>query len=174
MANQRVLALRDRFYKQLEDPIEEVQFSTSTFVLDEFVGYGVEGIIYTDIGRDGMLTGVNIEATVRLAQAVDVPGTVFDPGLNFAPWPFVTAEVEVATDQVPVRVAKSALQTIEGKRVVFVRTEEGFEKREIEVGRSDDDAFEVVSGLKSGEEIAVANTFLLKAELGKSEADHDH
>ena len=86
----------------------------------------------------------------------------------------MTAEVEVATDQVPVRVAKSALQTIEGKRVVFVRTEEGFEKREIEVGRSDDDAFEVVSGLKSGEEIAVANTFLLKAELGKSEADHDH
>jgi cobalt-zinc-cadmium efflux system membrane fusion protein len=94
--------------------------------------------------------------------------------MAWRPGTFVTAEVEVATDQVPVRVAKSALQTIEGKRVVFVRTEEGFEKREIEVGRSDDDAFEVVSGLKSGEEIAVANTFLLKAELGKSEADHAH
>lgn len=38
-----------------------------------FEGYGVEGIIYTDIGRDGMLTGVNIEATVKLAQAVNVP-----------------------------------------------------------------------------------------------------
>ncbi len=39
----------------------------------KFEDYGVEGIIYTDIGRDGMLTGVNIEATVRLAQALRVP-----------------------------------------------------------------------------------------------------
>ena len=39
----------------------------------KFVGYGIEGIIYTDIGRDGMLTGVNIDATVKLAQAVSVP-----------------------------------------------------------------------------------------------------
>ncbi|MDO5102782.1 MAG: 1-(5-phosphoribosyl)-5-[(5-phosphoribosylamino)methylideneamino]imidazole-4-carboxamide isomerase [Lautropia sp.] len=39
----------------------------------KFVGYGVEGIIYTDIGRDGMLSGVNAEATKRLAEAVNVP-----------------------------------------------------------------------------------------------------
>ena len=39
----------------------------------KFEGYGIEGIIYTAIGRDGMLTGVNVEATVRLAQAVNVP-----------------------------------------------------------------------------------------------------
>ncbi len=39
----------------------------------KFEGYGIEGIIYTDIGRDGMLTGVNIDATVKLAQAVGVP-----------------------------------------------------------------------------------------------------
>lgn len=38
-----------------------------------FQDYGVEGVIYTDIGRDGMLTGVNIEATVRLAQALHIP-----------------------------------------------------------------------------------------------------
>ena len=38
-----------------------------------FEGYGVEAIIYTDIGRDGMLTGVNIEATQRLAQALSIP-----------------------------------------------------------------------------------------------------
>ncbi|AHG62590.1 1-(5-phosphoribosyl)-5-[(5-phosphoribosylamino)methylideneamino]imidazole-4-carboxamide isomerase [Advenella mimigardefordensis] len=39
----------------------------------KFEDYGVESIIYTDIGRDGMLTGVNIEATVRLAQHVRIP-----------------------------------------------------------------------------------------------------
>lgn len=39
----------------------------------KFEGYGVESIIYTDIGRDGMMGGVNIEATVKLAQAVRIP-----------------------------------------------------------------------------------------------------
>ncbi|MGC7406396.1 1-(5-phosphoribosyl)-5-[(5-phosphoribosylamino)methylideneamino]imidazole-4-carboxamide isomerase [Pandoraea pneumonica] len=39
----------------------------------KFEDYGIESIIYTDIGRDGMLQGINIEATVRLAQAVTVP-----------------------------------------------------------------------------------------------------
>ncbi len=38
-----------------------------------FQDYGVEGVIYTDIGRDGMLTGVNIEATVKLARALTIP-----------------------------------------------------------------------------------------------------
>jgi phosphoribosylformimino-5-aminoimidazole carboxamide ribotide isomerase len=39
----------------------------------KFEAYGVEAIVYTDIGRDGMMGGVNIEATVKLAQAVKVP-----------------------------------------------------------------------------------------------------
>jgi phosphoribosylformimino-5-aminoimidazole carboxamide ribotide isomerase len=38
-----------------------------------FDSYGVEAIIYTDIGRDGMMKGVNIEATVELAEAVNIP-----------------------------------------------------------------------------------------------------
>ncbi len=39
----------------------------------KFEDYGIEGVIYTDIGRDGMLSGINIEATVSLAQALTVP-----------------------------------------------------------------------------------------------------
>ena len=39
----------------------------------KFEDYGVEGVIYTDIGRDGMLTGINIEATVKLARALTIP-----------------------------------------------------------------------------------------------------
>ena len=39
----------------------------------KFEDYGVESIVYTDIGRDGMLTGINIDATVRLAQALTIP-----------------------------------------------------------------------------------------------------
>ena len=39
----------------------------------KFEDYGVESIIYTDIGRDGMLTGINIDSTVKLAQALTIP-----------------------------------------------------------------------------------------------------
>ncbi|WP_296870787.1 1-(5-phosphoribosyl)-5-[(5-phosphoribosylamino)methylideneamino]imidazole-4-carboxamide isomerase [Tibeticola sp.] len=39
----------------------------------KFEDWGVESIIYTDIGRDGMLTGINVEATVRLAQGLSIP-----------------------------------------------------------------------------------------------------
>jgi phosphoribosylformimino-5-aminoimidazole carboxamide ribotide isomerase len=38
-----------------------------------FEDWGVESIIYTDIGRDGMLTGINVDATVKLAQALKIP-----------------------------------------------------------------------------------------------------
>ena len=39
----------------------------------KFQDYGVEAVIYTDIGRDGMLSGINIEATVRLARQLTIP-----------------------------------------------------------------------------------------------------
>ena len=50
----------------------------------KFGDYGIEGVIYTDIGRDGMLTGINIEATVRLAQALSVP-VIASGGLSGLP-----------------------------------------------------------------------------------------
>ena len=39
----------------------------------KFEDYGIEGVIYTDIGRDGMLQGINVQATVKLAQALSIP-----------------------------------------------------------------------------------------------------
>ena len=48
---------------------------------------------------------------------------------------------------------------------------EGFEAREVQAGAMTEDAVEVVGGLKPGEIIAVLNTFVLKADLGKAKAD---
>ncbi len=47
----------------------------------KFEEYGIEALVYTDIGRDGMLTGINIEATLRLAQATKTP-IIASGGLN--------------------------------------------------------------------------------------------
>jgi phosphoribosylformimino-5-aminoimidazole carboxamide ribotide isomerase len=44
-----------------------------TDLAKKFEDYGVEGVIYTDIGRDGMLSGINIDATVKLAQSLTIP-----------------------------------------------------------------------------------------------------
>lgn len=71
-------------------------------------------------------------------------------------------------------VPRSALQDVDGKQVVFVRTPAGFEVRAVTTGAGSDAAVPILSGLKLGEQIAVANTFVLKAELGKSEAEHAH
>jgi phosphoribosylformimino-5-aminoimidazole carboxamide ribotide isomerase len=49
-----------------------------------FEDWGVESIIYTDIGRDGMLTGINIDATVKLAQALKIPSS---PPAVWPAWP---------------------------------------------------------------------------------------
>ena len=70
-------------------------------------------------------------------------------------------------------VPKTALQSVKGDTVVFVRTAEGFEARKVSVGRQDARLAEVTAGLAAGERIATANTFVLKAELGKAEAEHE-
>src|SRR6201994_589567 len=50
----------------------------------KFEDYGIEGVIYTDIGRDGMLSGVNIDATVKLARALAIP-VIASGGLSGMP-----------------------------------------------------------------------------------------
>lgn len=87
---------------------------------------------------------------------------------------FISADVTAEQVSVDIRVPRTALQTIEGATVVFVRTETGFERRKVVIGKQDDEFVEIAFGVDPGETIAVGNTFLLKAELGKSEAEHSH
>jgi cobalt-zinc-cadmium efflux system membrane fusion protein len=103
----------------------------------------------------------------RVVASIDNAAGKWRPGL------FVTAEIP--TDQAPaaIVVPKTALQTVKGDTVVFVRTENGFEVRTIGVGRQDARLVEVTEGLAAGERVATTNTFVLKAELGKAEAGHD-
>ena len=68
----------------------------------------------------------------------------------------------------------SAIQEVEGRSVVFVRTPRGFVVRPVTVGTGSDSAVPIISGLRVGERVATVNAFVLKAELGKAEAEHDH
>ena len=87
---------------------------------------------------------------------------------------FLTAQIVLEEVEVDLRIPRAAVQTIKGEPTVFVRTPEGFEKREVVLGDMDEEGVAIVFGLDSGEEIAVSNTFILKADLGKAEAEHSH
>ena len=102
--------------------------------------------------------------SARVTAAIDNKTLIWRPGA------VVTADVAVKEEPVELCVPRAALQTMDGESVVFVRTQGGFERRDVTVGRSDENTVEITSGLSAGEQIAVKNTFLLKAELGKGEA----
>lgn len=93
---------------------------------------------------------------------------------KWRPGLFVTAKVTVDSVDASLIVPKTALQKIENKTVIFVRESEGFEPRPVKVGRVNGSHVEIVSGMSPGDQYAAKQAFLLKAELGKSEAgDHD-
>ncbi|ABF54274.1 efflux RND transporter periplasmic adaptor subunit [Sphingopyxis alaskensis] len=71
-------------------------------------------------------------------------------------------------------VPQSAVQTVEGRSTVFVRTEHGFKATPVTLGSPNGDNVVVTSGLKGDEQLAGPNSFTLKAELGKGEAEHGH
>ncbi len=87
---------------------------------------------------------------------------------------FVNAEVTLAETKVAVAVRNEALQTHEGKTVVFVREADGFEPRPVQVGRADSVYTEIVSGLVAGDTYVATNSFILKSDLGKESAEHEH
>jgi cobalt-zinc-cadmium efflux system membrane fusion protein len=107
-------------------------------------------------------------------RAARVVATLDNPAHKWRPGTFVTAEVPLEKQRAEIVVPKAALHSVKGKRVVFVREDEGFAARTIATGREDDRTIEILSGLSRGERVAVTNTFILKAELGKTEAAHEH
>lgn len=71
-------------------------------------------------------------------------------------------------------VPDEAIQTVEGRSVVFVRTPKGFRAQPITAGQRTGGRAEILEGLRPGDVIAASNAFVLKAELGKGEAEHGH
>jgi cobalt-zinc-cadmium efflux system membrane fusion protein len=111
--------------------------------------------------------GQSVNQTLTARVLLDNPERHWAPGLH------VTAEVALSDTAVPLAIRNDALQTIDGHSVVFVRRGDSFEPSEVVLGRSDGEYSEVNSGVTVGETYAAANSFILKAELGKGEAAHE-
>ncbi len=111
----------------------------------------------------------SVNTQTLLARAV-LP----NPDGSWRPGLFVSARVEVAQAEVPVAVKPSAIQKLRDWDVVFVAEGDTFEAQPVVLGRSDGERVEVLSGLTAGRRYVAANSFILKAEAGKSGAGHDH
>lgn len=136
-----------------------------------------EGQIATIAGNGhtgtGTLTFISpaIDADTRAAKAII---TLPNPDGLWRAGDFATAAIATSAQAVPLAVLKDALTSIDGKPALFVKTDHGFEKRDVITGREDSRMVEITAGLKNAEQVAVSNVFTLKAELGKSEAEHTH
>lgn len=94
-----------------------------------------------------------------------------NPDSHFSPGAFVSGTIVSDSVHVAKAVDLSAVQTIDGRETIFVREGESFEPRPVVLGVRDEKHAEVLSGVAEGELYATGNTFILKAELGKSEAE---
>ncbi|MDY7574859.1 efflux RND transporter periplasmic adaptor subunit [Actimicrobium sp. CCI2.3] len=115
--------------------------------------------------------GALVGAQTRTASARIVlpnPKGLWRPGLP------VTVNLVSASVDVAIAVPVGAIQTINDGPTAFGRAGDSFEARPLKLGRSDGVFTEVLDGLRAGEQIAARNSFLIKADLGKSGASHAH
>jgi cobalt-zinc-cadmium efflux system membrane fusion protein len=93
---------------------------------------------------------------------------------RFRPGLFVTGRLILSAKSAPIAIRLSALQTIENRTVAFVRDGDKFEVRDVELGERDGEWVEVLFGISEGETYAAKNSFVIKAELAKGSATHEH
>lgn len=122
-------------------------------------------------GKVAYVAPVVSEHTRTALARVIVP----NPNGQWQPGTFVNAYVVSQAIEVPLVIARDAVQTINGATTVFVETESGgFRATVVGVGRRTNKEVEILSGLKNGDRYVAKGTFVLKAELGKAEAGHSH
>jgi len=90
------------------------------------------------------------------------------------PGQLISVDIASGNGEVPVAVSSDAIQTVEGKPTLFVRTAGGFAARHVATGRTDGKRTEIRQGLAAGSVYAATGSFVLKAELGKSGAGDSH
>jgi cobalt-zinc-cadmium efflux system membrane fusion protein len=110
--------------------------------------------------------------TANQAHVVRVP--LDNSQHRWTPGLFVTAQLQIGATDVPLAVRQSALQRFRDFDVVFEQVGDQYEVRMLQLGRRDGEFVEVLSGLKPGARYVSGNSYLIKADIEKFGASHDH
>jgi cobalt-zinc-cadmium efflux system membrane fusion protein len=118
---------------------------------------------------DRLLPGVATASQSTIARA-----TVANNDGLWRPGAAVRARITVAAQPAALVVPLTALQSFESRDVVFVRSGETYEARSVELGVRDTRQVQVLAGLAPGEEVVVEQSYVVKADLEKAGATHEH
>ena len=138
-----------------------------------------EGQTVTVRSLNGSLTATSIIDTFlpvaeAATQTLTARAKIANPDESWRPGAAVEGQVTVSTIQVPLAVRISGLQRFRDFTVVFAQVGDVYEVRMLELGRRDGDWVEVLGGLTPGETYVTDNAFLIRADIEKSGASHDH
>lgn len=133
-------------------------------------------VLHADDGTEaarGVIASVSPLVSAETQSAV-ARVVVPNPDGRWRPGVFVKGTVTVASSPAPVTVKASAVQTLFSFTVVFSQHGDLYQARPLELGRRSGDRVEVLKGLSDGETYVSEGSFLIKADIGKSAASHDH
>ena len=143
--------------------LKYVKLGQNVVVKDENLGIEAKGnLTYLDSIID--------EKNRTVTGRVVIP----NPKGHWRPGTFVTLKLVLEERTVPLAVPTKAIQTIRDWSVVFVKYGNFFEARPLELGENDGNWVEVLQGLSVGEHYVAQNSFVVKAEIEKSSAVHEH
>ena len=135
--------------------------------------------LQTDKIYKAVIQTLNIEADAQTGR-LQVRAKVQSSTAELRPNLMVNVLLQQHSDSTALRILQSAVQNVDGKNVIFVATQQGqqveFHPTSIKLGQSSKDSqyIEVLSGLNQGQKYAAQGSFLLKSELEKGEASHEH
>lgn len=125
--------------------------------------------------------GVSIDSTIEhiIPSLAEKPYAVARVKIdnesgNWSPGIMVSGLVTINQFEAKMIVKQQAIQTIENQAVVFVKDYDTYIAQAVELGRSDGHFTEIISGLQLGDEYVSDNSYLIKADIEKSAAAHDH
>jgi len=93
---------------------------------------------------------------------------------NWFPGLMVEGKIVISEFETSIAVKKSALQTMGGRTGIFVKEHDDYRFTALVLGQSDDNFSEVLSGVQANTEYVTKNSYLIKADIEKSEAEHEH
>ena len=115
-----------------------------------------------------------LPGTATASQSTVARAVIANRDGHWRPGSAVTARITVDREAVDLAVPLSALQTFRDWDVVFVRIGDAYEVRPLELGKRDAGQVQVLAGLSAGDQVVVGQSYLVKADIEKSGATHDH
>jgi cobalt-zinc-cadmium efflux system membrane fusion protein len=112
--------------------------------------------------------------TDQATQSKKIRASIANTDLSLRPGLFVTADLKISSKVVSLAVKRSALQTFRDWDVVFINEGNIFQAMPVELGGKDTQFVEIISGIKNGQKYVAENSFIIKADIEKSGASHDH